>query len=155
MQEDGRFKMNPPLRGRDDREALLEGLCDGTIDMIATDHAPHSAEEKSRGLEKSAFGIVGLETAFPLLYTGLVQRGILGLSQLVDLLTRRPRSRFGLPGPDGFSIWDLNAAETVDPDAFLSKGHATPFAGRPVSARCLLTVYKGNVIYNAEDEQHG
>ena len=155
LQEDGRFKMNPPLRAREDREALLEGLTDGTVDMIATDHAPHSAEEKSRGLEKSAFGIVGLETAFPLLYTGLVQRGILGLSQLVDLLTRRPRSRFGLPGPDGFSIWDLNAAETVDPDAFLSKGHATPFAGRPVSARCLLTVYKGNVIYNAEDEQHG
>ena len=155
LQEDGRFKMNPPLRAREDREALLEGLTDGTVDMIATDHAPHSAEEKSRGLEKSAFGIVGLETAFPLLYTGLVQRGILGLSQLVDLLTRQPRSRFGLPGPDGFSIWDLNAAETVDPDAFLSKGHATPFAGRPVSARCLLTVYKGNVIYNAEDEQHG
>ena len=123
LQEDGRFKMNPPLRAREDREALLEGLTDGTVDMIATDHAPHSAEEKSRGLEKSAFGIVGLETAFPLLYTGL--------------------------------IWDLNAAETVDPDAFLSKGHATPFAGRPVSARCLLTVYKGNVIYNAEDEQHG
>ena len=155
LQEDGRFKMNPPLRAREDREALLEGLTDGTVDMIATDHAPHSAEEKSRGLEKSAFGIVGLETAFPLLYTGLVQRGILGLSQLVDLLTRRPRSRFGLPGSDGFSIWDLNAAETVDPDAFLSKGRATPFAGRPVSARCLLTVYKGNVIYNAEDEQHG
>ncbi len=155
LQENGRFKMNPPLRAREDREALLEGLTDGTVDMIATDHAPHSAEEKSRGLEKSAFGIVGLETAFPLLYTGLVQRGILGLSQLVDLLTWRARSRFGLPGPDGFSIWDLNAAETVDPDAFLSKGHATPFAGRPVSARCLLTVYKGNVIYNAEDEQHG
>ena len=155
LQEDGRFKMNPPLRAREDREALLEGLTDGTVDMIATDHAPHSAEEKSRGLEKSAFGIVGLETAFPLLYTGLVQRGILGLSQLVDLLTRRPRSRFGLPGSDDFSIWDLNAAETVDPDAFLSKGRATPFAGRPVSARCLLTVYKGNVIYNAEDEQHG
>ena len=155
LQEDGRFKMNPPLRAREDREALLEGLADGTVDMIATDHAPHSAEEKSRGLEKSAFGIVGLETAFPLLYTGLVKRGILDLTQLVDLLTRRPRIRFGLPGPAGFSIWNLNAAETVDPDAFLSKGRATPFAGRPVSARCLLTVYNGNVIFNAEDEQHG
>ena len=117
--------------------------------MIATDHAPHSTEEKSRGLEKSAFGIVGLETAFPLLYTGLVQRGVLSLEELLALLTSRPRTRFGLPAEDGFSIWDLHADETVDPAAFLSKGKATPFAGQRVTARCLLTAYNRNVIYSA------
>jgi len=152
LQEDGRFKMNPPLRGREDREALLEGLTDGTVDMIATDHAPHSAEEKSRGLEKSAFGIVGLETAFPLLYTGLVRRGILCLEELVDLLTARPRARFGLPAAEGFGIWDLNAEDSVDPAAFLSKGTATPFTGHRVSARCLLTVFDKKVIYSGEGE---
>ena len=152
LQEEGRFKMNPPLRAREDRDALLEGLTDGTVDMIATDHAPHSAEEKSRGLEKSAFGIVGLETAFPLLYTGLVQRGILTLEDLLALLTSRPRTRFGLPADGGFSIWDLHTDETVDPAAFLSMGRATPFAGRRVTARCLLTVYHDHVIYSAEDD---
>ena len=152
LQEDGRFKMNPPLRAREDREALLEGLRDGTVDMIATDHAPHSAEEKSRGLEKSAFGIVGLETAFPLLYTGLVQRGILRLEELVDLMTGKPRTRFGLPAAEGFGIWDLNAEDSVDPAAFLSKGKATPFSGHLVTARCLLTVYQGNAIYSTEGE---
>ena len=152
MQEDGRFKMNPPLRSREDRDALLEGLTDGTIGMIATDHAPHSAEEKSRGLERSAFGIVGLETAFPLLWSGLVKKGILGLEELVALLTLRPRERFSLPDAGGFSIWDLSDEYTLDPSHFLSRGRATPFAGRRVFGRCLLTVYNGNVIYTAEDE---
>ncbi len=152
LQEDGRFKMNPPLRSREDRDALLEGLTDGTIGMIATDHAPHSAEEKSRGLERSAFGIVGLETAFPLLWSGLVKKGILGLEELVALLTLRPRERFSLPDAGGFSIWDLSDEYTLDPSHFLSRGRATPFAGRRVFGRCLLTVYNGNVIYTAEDE---
>ena len=150
LQEDGRFKMNPPLRAREDREALLEGLTDGTIDMIATDHAPHSAEEKSRGLEKSAFGIVGIETAFPLLYTGLVKKGVLSLEALVDLLTVKPRRRFRIPLGNDFSIWDLNEEYSIDPAEFLSKGKATPFAGQTVSGRCKLTVYKGNVVYSEE-----
>ncbi len=128
LQEDGRFKMNPPLRSRRDREALLEALCDGTIDMIATDHAPHSAEEKSRGLEKSAFGIVGLETAFPLMYTYLVRQGVISLERLVDLMAVNPRQRFGLPF-EGVAVWDLNRETTVDPASFASMGRATPFAG--------------------------
>ena len=148
LQEDGRFKMNPPLRAREDREALLEGLTDGTIDMIATDHAPHSAEEKARGLEKSAFGIVGIETAFPLLYTGLVKKGVLPLEALVELLSARPRSRFQIPLGNDFSIWDLDQEYAVDPAEFLSKGKATPFAGQRVSGRCKLTVYQGNVVYS-------
>ena len=128
LREEGRFKMNPPLRGREDREALLEGLCDGTIDMIATDHAPHSAEEKSRGLEKSAFGIVGLETAFPLMYTYLVRQGVISLERLVDLMAVNPRQRFGLPF-EGVAVWDLNRETTVEPATFASMGRATPFAG--------------------------
>jgi len=145
--EDGRFKMNPPLRGPEDREALLEGLLDGTIDMIATDHAPHSAEEKSRGLAGSAFGIVGLETAFPLLYTNLVKTGILSLEKLTELLVYHPRERFRIPLGNDFSLWDLEAAYTIDPKDFLSKGKASPFTGRRVSGRCLLTVYGGQVVY--------
>ena len=148
LQEDGRFKMNPPLRAREDREALLEGLTDGTIDMIATDHAPHSAEEKARGLEKSAFGIVGIETAFPLLYTGLVKKGVLPLEALVELLSAKPRSRFRIPLGNDFSIWDLDQEYPVDPAEFLSKGKATPFAGQTVSGRCKLTVYHGNVVFS-------
>lgn len=139
LREEGRFKMNPPLRAREDREALLEGLCDGTIDMIATDHAPHSAEEKSRGLEKSAFGIVGLETAFPLLYTGLVQGGLLSLEALIDRMAVRPRQRFGLPF-EGVSAWDLHRETIIDPSQFLSRGKATPFEGRKVFGACVLTV---------------
>ena len=148
LQEDGGFKMNPPLRAREDREALLEGLLDGTIDMIATDHAPHSAEEKSRGLEKSAFGIVGIETAFPLLYTGLVKKGILSLEALVDLLAVKPRTRFQIPLGNDFSLWDLEEEYTIDPAVFLSLGKATPFAGHRVSGRCKLTVYNGNIVYS-------
>ena len=148
LEEDGRFKMNPPLRAREDREALLEGLLDGTIDMIATDHAPHSAEEKSRGLEKSAFGIVGLETAFPLLYTGLVRKGILNLGALSALLTEKPRSRFQIPLGNDFSIWDLEETYAIDPEAFLSQGKATPFAGHTVSGCCKLTVFNGKPVFH-------
>ena len=147
LREDGRFKMNPPLRTLADREALIEGLLDGTIDMIATDHAPHSAEEKAKGLAGSAFGIVGLETAFPLLYTGLVKPGILTLEALMALLVTKPRERFALPLGNDFSVWDLNESYEIDPDQFLSKGRATPFAGREVYGRCCLTVYNGQIVY--------
>ena len=149
LQEDGRFKMNPPLRSKEDREALIEGLLDGTIDMIATDHAPHSAEEKSRGLEKSAFGIVGIETAFPLLYTYLVKPGILSLERLVALLTVNPRKRFGIPCGVDFTVWDLDAISKIDPNEFLSMGKATPFAGWEVSGKCMATVCDGKTVYKA------
>ena len=151
LQEDGRFKMNPPLRGKEDREALIHGILDGTIDMIATDHAPHSAEEKSLGLEKSAFGIVGIETAFPILYTCLVKPGILSLNKLLDLLCVNPRRRFGLPLGTDYSIWDLNAAYPIDPKDFLSKGRATPFAGWQVSGKCIATICDGKLVYAAPE----
>ena len=151
LQEDGRFKMNPPLRGKEDREALIHGILDGTIDMIATDHAPHSAEEKSRGLEKSAFGIVGIETAFPILYTCLVKPGILSLNKLLELLCVNPRRRFGLPLGTDYSIWDLNAAYAIDPKAFLSKGRATPFAGWQVNGKCIATICDGKLVYAAPE----
>ena len=151
LQEDGRFKMNPPLRGKEDREALIHGILDGTIDMIATDHAPHSAEEKSRGLEKSAFGIVGIETAFPILYTCLVKPGILSLNKLLELLCVNPRRRFGLPLGTDYSIWDLNAAYPIDPEDFLSKGRATPFAGWQVNGKCIATVCDGKLAYAAPE----
>lgn len=151
LQEDGRFKMNPPLRGKEDREALIHGILDGTIDMIATDHAPHSAEEKSRGLEKSAFGIVGIETAFPILYTCLVKPGILSLNKLLELLCVNPRRRFGLPLGTDYSIWDLNAAYPIDPKDFLSKGRATPFAGWQVNGKCIATICDGKMVYAAPE----
>ena len=149
LMEDGRFKMNPPLRAREDRLALVEGVLDGTIDVIATDHAPHSAEEKSRGLEKSAFGVVGLESAFALLYTGLVKTGVMSLEALVEKLTVNPRRRFNLPQGKDFTIWDLEAEDVIDPERFLSKGRATPFAGRKVFGRCLLTVCGGKIVYQS------
>ena len=151
LQEDGRFKMNPPLRGKEDREALIHGILDGTIDMIATDHAPHSAEEKSRGLEKSVFGIVGIETAFPILYTCLVKPGILSLNKLLELLCVNPRRRFGLPLGTDYSIWDLNAAYPIDPKDFLSKGRATPFAGWQVNGKCIATICDGKLVYAAPE----
>lgn len=147
LTEDGWFKMNPPVRDRSDREALLEGICDGTIEIVATDHAPHSAEEKAKGLEKSAFGIVGLETAFPLLYTHLVKTGTLSLDQLVKLLSDNPRKRFGIQSDPGRSIWNLEEEYIIDPDDFLSKGKATPFKGWKVFGRCIETVYNGNTVY--------
>ena len=147
LQEDGRFKMNPPLRSKSDREALLEGVLDGTVDCIATDHAPHSLEEKSRGLEKSAMGIVGLETAFPVLYTSLVLPGVLPMERLLRCLVTRPRERFRLPLGCDFSVWDLNESYEIDPASFQSKGRATPFAGRTVWGRCLGTFYQGKQVY--------
>ena len=150
LQEEGRFKMNPPLRSKEDREALIAGILDGTIDMIATDHAPHSAEEKARGLEKSAFGVVGLETAFPILYTYLVKPGILTLDKLVELLCVNPRKRFGIGLGWDFSVWDLEQSDTVDPGQFLSMGKATPFEGWHVTGRCLATVCDGKVVYRSQ-----
>ena len=147
LQEDGRFKMNPPLRDRSDRLALIEGIVDGTIDMIATDHAPHSAEEKSRGLEKSAFGVVGLETAFAAMYTHLVKPGIITMELLVELLVDNPRQRFDLPLGLDFSVWDLDAAYTVDPEEFQSMGRATPFTGMELYGRCLMTVCDGKIVW--------
>ena len=150
LQEDGRFRMNPPIRSREDREALVQGLLDGTIDMIATDHAPHSAEEKSRGLAGSAFGIVGLETAFPVLYTGLVRPGLLSLEALVRRMTEAPRQRFGLPQPpEDLCEWDLAAEYEINPADFLSMGKATPFAGWKVYGKCLRTVCGGKETWRA------
>lgn len=150
MQEDGRFKMNPPLRSREDKEALIEGIKDGTIDMIATDHAPHSAEEKGRGLEKSLMGVVGLETAFPVLYTELVMKNIITLDRLVELMSFKPKERFGIDTNNDFAVFDISEAYKIDPKDFLSMGRATPFAGREVFGRCLLTVHNGKVVYKAE-----
>lgn len=151
MQEDGRFKMNPPLRSREDKEALIEGIKDGTIDMIATDHAPHSAEEKGRGLEKSLMGVVGLETAFPVLYTELVMKNIITLDRLVELMSFKPKERFGIDTNNDFAVFDISEAYKIDPEDFLSMGRATPFAGREVFGRCLLTVHNEKVVYKAED----
>ncbi|MCR5010038.1 MAG: dihydroorotase [Clostridia bacterium] len=151
LQEDGRFKMNPPLRSAADRDALIEGILDGTVDMIATDHAPHSAEEKSGGLKGSAFGIVGLETAFPLLYTGLVKTGIISLEKLVQLITENPRKRFGITTDPGYTVWDLDAEYTIDPKDFLSKGRSTPFKGTRVFGRCLETVYNNETVWKYEE----
>lgn len=151
MQEDGRFKMNPPLRSREDKKALIEGIKDGTIDMIATDHAPHSAEEKGRGLEKSLMGVVGLETAFPVLYTELVRKNIITLERLVELMSFKPKERFGIDTNNDFAVFDISEAYKIDPEDFLSMGRATPFAGREVFGRCLLTVHNGKVVYKAED----
>ena len=147
LQEHGRFKMNPPLRSKADREALIAGILDGTIDMIATDHAPHSAEEKAKGLENSAFGVVGIETALPVLYTYLVKPGILTMERLVELLVINPRKRFGIALGCDYSIWDLEDAYTVDPAEFVSMGKATPFEGWNVNGRCLVTVCDGNIVY--------
>ena len=152
LREDGRFKMNPPLRAREDREALLEGLLDGTIDCIATDHAPHSEAEKAKGLAGSAFGIVGIETAFPLLYTYLVKPGILSLEKLLTHLVTIPRERFGIPQGGDFTVWDLNAEDTIDPKDFLSRGKATPFEGWHVNGKCLLTVCGGKAVYSDMEE---
>ena len=152
LREDGRFKMNPPLRAREDREALLEGLLDGTIDCIATDHAPHSEAEKAKGLAGSAFGIVGIETAFPLLYTCLVKPGLLSLEKLLTHLVTIPRERFGIPQGGDFTVWDLNAEDTIDPKDFLSRGKATPFEGWHVNGKCLLTVCGGNIVYSDLEE---
>lgn len=153
LQEHGRFKMNPPLRDESDRLALIEGICDGTIDMIATDHAPHSEEEKGRGLENSAMGIVGIETAFPLLYTCLVKENIITLDKLIELMSLNPAKRFGFNSslengmPADFTVFDLNKKYTINPDDFLSKGRATPFEGYEVFGECLMTVCGGKIAW--------
>ena len=157
LQEEGRFKMNPPLRGVDDQAALIEGAVDGTIDVIATDHAPHSAEEKSRGLEKSAFGIVGLETAFPLMFTNFVQKGVMSMERLVQMMCVNPRRIFGIPG--GLNVGDvadiavmnLSADYVINPKHFVSKGKSTPFAGYKVQGDCAMTIVDGRVVFRGFD----
>lgn len=156
LQEDGRFKMNPPLRSAADRQALIEGVQDGTIDVIATDHAPHSAEEKARGLKGSAMGVVGLETAFPVLYTKLVKTGVISLERLVQMMSVRPREIFDLAGgkiepgaPADLCLIDPERVFTVEPDKFKSKGRATPFAGMQLQGVNLLTLRRGEIVYEA------
>lgn len=149
LQENGDYKMNPPLRGKKDREALIEGLLDGTIDMIATDHAPHSQEEKAKGLTGSAFGIVGLETAFQVLYTELVKGGVITISKLVELMAVNPRKRFNIPF-DGFSVWDIEKSAVINPEEFLSKGKSTPFKGKRVFGENVLTVSGGRAVYKKQ-----
>lgn len=157
LQDDGRFKMNPPIRSAADRDALIEGIIDGTIDFIATDHAPHSAEEKSKGLKGSLMGIVGLETAFPVLYTKLVKEGIITLEKLIDLMAIKPRKIFNLPDSSingiaegqaaDIAVLDLNSNYTIDPNTFKSKGRSTPFAGMNVYGECVLTLVDGKIVY--------
>lgn len=148
LQEDGKFKMNPPLRSKEDRLALIEGIKDGTIDMIATDHAPHSEEEKSKGLEKSAFGIVGIETAFPIMYTKMVKSGIITLDKLIELMAINPRKRFNIPLNNDYTVWNLNEKIIVDPKDFLSKGKAMPFEGIQFYGKCYLTVCGGKTVFS-------
>ena len=153
LQESGCWKMNPPIRSKEDQEALTEGIKDGTIDCIATDHAPHSQEEKNRGLEHSAFGIVGLETAFPLLYTYLVKKGVITLERLTELMSGAPRKIMQLPEDKGsYTVFDLSEEYVIDPQKFFSKGKATPFAGWKVQGRCLKTVCKGRKVYDRSEE---
>jgi len=150
LQEEGRFKMNPPLRSREDQAALLEGIKDGTIDMIATDHAPHSVEEKAKGLAGSAMGVVGLESAFALLYPHLVLPGVISLERLLQLMIDNPKKRFGLATGDDFTVFETATPYVIDPAEFASMGRATPFAGWEVKGRCLLTVCRGKVVYQDE-----
>lgn len=158
LQEEGRFKMNPPLRSAEDRAALIEGLCDGTIDMIATDHAPHSTEEKAKGLAGSAFGIVGLETAFGVLNTYLVDKGIISLEKLIEVMSINPRNRFGFEGgyiEEGqvadLTVLDLDAPWTVDPSEFASMGKATPFEGYQLKGKVIMTMVNGEKVYEETD----
>ena len=154
LADDGRFKMNPPIRTEDDRQALLEGLADGTIDLVATDHAPHAAAEKSGGFQKSLNGVVGLETAFPVLYTELVKTGILRLEKLAALFSESPRRRFGLPeSPGDFTVFDLGSAYEIAPVQFLSLGRATPFEGMRVWGKCVLTAVGGNIVWQDDSTE--
>lgn len=153
LQEDGRFKMNPPIRGKEDRQALIAGILDGTVDMVATDHAPHSTEEKGKGLAGSMMGVVGLETAFPVLYTELVKTGVLPLEKLVELMHTNPRERFGAGTPleegqpASLTVYNLEAKYAIDPETFLTKGRATPFAGKEVFGECEMTMYRGSIVW--------
>lgn len=156
LKEDGRFKMNPPIRSKQDREALIEGILDGTIDMIATDHAPHSAEEKAKGLEGSAMGITGLETSFPVIYTELIKTGILSLEKVLELMCYNPRKRFGLAMPDmdtDYAVWDLETEYSIDSEFFISMGKATPFDGWKVYGRCLKTVVGGATVWGIKEQK--
>ena len=153
LQEDGRFKMNPPLRGAEDREALIEGVKDGTIEVIATDHAPHTAEEKSRGLKYSAMGIVGIETSFALCYTHLVRKGVITIERLIALMSENPRRIFRLGGAmrvgerADIAVFDINTPYVIDSSEFLSMGKATPFEGEEVYGRCMLTLFGGEKVW--------
>ncbi len=148
IQDDGRFKMNPPIRGAADRQALVEGLSDGTIDMIATDHAPHAPEEKSGGFAKSLNGVAGLETAFPVMYTLLVKTGVISLERLLELMAHEPRRRFGLPEcPGDFTVFDLGQEYAIDPEGFLSMGRSSPFEGMAVYGKCILTAVGGKTAW--------
>ena len=147
LEEDGRFKMNPPIRSKEDKEALISGILDGTVDMIATDHAPHSEEEKSKGLEGSLMGVVGLETAFAVLYTNLVMPGIITLEKLVEIMSLKPRQRFGVTADPGFTVFDIGSEYTIDPEEFYSMGKATPFRDMKVYGRCLLTFCNGKTVF--------
>ncbi len=148
LKDEGRFKMNPPIRSEEDRLALIEGIKDGTIDMIATDHAPHSAEEKSKGLKDSAMGIVGIETSFQLLYTNLVKTGVISLEKLIELMSINPRKRFNIPlAESDFCVWNLEAEEEINPENFLSKGRSTPFEGVKVNGKCVLTVLNDKICW--------
>ncbi len=156
LREDGRWKMNPPLRSAEDREALIEGLKDGTIDVIATDHAPHSTEEKAKGLQGSAFGIVGLETAFPVLYTQLVLKGLISLERLTEAMSTAPRKIFRLPAaPEDRIEVDLDTPYIIDSNSFLSKGRSTPFDGMTVQGKVLKTYYNGYLVYDSTKEKAG
>ena len=148
LKESGSFKMNPPIRSEEDRQALIKGLQDGTIDMIATDHAPHGYDEKSRGLQNSLMGVVGLETAFPVLYTYLVKKGIITLERLIELMSINPRRRFGLEQTDDICVYDLQSEYKIDPGEFKSKGKSTPFDGMTVSGKNLLTICGGKAVWN-------
>ena len=153
LKDEGRFKMNPPIRSREDRTALIEGICDGTIDMIATDHAPHSAEEKSKGLKGSLNGIVGIETSFAIVYTSLVKTGIISLEKQMKIMHTNPAKRFGI-GKEikegdkaSFSVFDLDNEYKIDSKSFLSMGKSSPFDGESVFGKCLMTVVDGKRVF--------
>ena len=156
IKEEGRFKMNPPLRSEEDRQALIKAISEGTIEIIATDHAPHSKDEKAKGLEKSPFGIVGLETSFALLYTYLVKKGIITLEKLISLMHTNPAKRFGISagiktgGRADITVFDLDEEYIIDPDDFLSKGKSTPFEGFSVFGRCIMTMKEGKIVWQAD-----
>ena len=147
LKESGNYKMNPPIRSEEDRLALIEGILDGTIDMIATDHAPHSKEEKSKGLKDSLNGIIGLEVAFPILYTKLVKTGVISLEKLVEIMCINPRKRFNLQSEDDYCVWNIEKEYEIKEKDFLSKGKSTPFLGEKVFGECVLTIKQGKVVY--------
>ncbi len=154
LKDEGRFKMNPPIRSEEDRLALIQGIKDGTIDVIATDHAPHSNDEKSKGLEKSLMGVVGIETAFAVCYTKLVKTGIVTLEKLTELLNVNAKKRFEIGGEikvgslANLTVFDLNEKYTVKSENFLSLGKATPFENEELYGKCKLTICDGKIVFN-------